>query len=334
MIKRLSCGSWFVDVEPVRNVRFRRKFKTKAEAIRFEAEKRFEYSTGRKVVAVEKRQLSDLVNDWFSLHGQTLSDGERRRNILLTMCTVLNDPLAMDLSPTDFNYYRMNQLHKGVAGKTLNNRLGYLRAVYNELIRLGNFEHENPLVHVKPLKLQEQALTYLSSEEIKTLFQALKAYCQSEQVALITKVCLATGARWGEAQGLRPSLVKNRLVTFVNTKSKKSRSIPISKSLEGELHDHFNTHGLFTNCSTSFARAVERSSIKLPPGQCTHILRHTFASHFVMNGGNILVLQKILGHSSLAMTMKYAHLAPDHLTEALRLNPLVKPNKTDKKPTL
>jgi integrase len=42
----------------------------------------------------------------------------------------------------------------------------------------------------------------------------------------------------------------------------------------------------------------------------------------MMNGGNILVLQRILGHSSLAMTMRYAYLAPDHLQEARKLNPL------------
>lgn len=54
----------------------------------------------------------------------------------------------------------------------------------------------------------------------------------------------------------------------------------------------------------------------------THILRHTFASHFMMQGGNILSLQKILGHADIAMTMKYAHLAPEHLNDAIKLNPL------------
>ena len=54
----------------------------------------------------------------------------------------------------------------------------------------------------------------------------------------------------------------------------------------------------------------------------THVLRHSFASHFMMNGGNILTLQKILGHSTLAMTIRYAHLAPDYLDEARKLNPL------------
>lgn len=44
----------------------------------------------------------------------------------------------------------------------------------------------------------------------------------------------------------------------------------------------------------------------------------------MMNGGNILVLQKILGHSTLTMTMRYAHLALEHLQEAKTLNPLAR----------
>ncbi|HBP5354615.1 TPA: integrase, partial [Pseudomonas aeruginosa] len=53
-----------------------------------------------------------------------------------------------------------------------------------------------------------------------------------------------------------------------------------------------------------------------------HALRHTFASHFMMNGGNILTLQKILGHSTLTMTMRYAHPSPDHLQDAVKYGPL------------
>ena len=48
-----------------------------------------------------------------------------------------------------------------------------------------------------------------------------------------------------------------------------------------------------------------------------HAMRHTFASHFVMNGGNILALQKILGHSDIKMTLQYAHLAPDFLGDEM-----------------
>lgn len=48
-----------------------------------------------------------------------------------------------------------------------------------------------------------------------------------------------------------------------------------------------------------------------------HVLRHTFASHFIMSGGNILTLQKILGHSDVKMTLIYAHLAPDFLGDEM-----------------
>ena len=68
------------------------------------------------------------------------------------------------------------------------------------------------------------------------------------------------------------------------------------------------------------------TDILLAEGQKTHVLRHTFASHFMMNGGNILVLQRILGHSNIRETMRYAHFAPDHLEEAAELNPIASYN--------
>ncbi|NAU78347.1 integrase, partial [Klebsiella pneumoniae] len=60
----------------------------------------------------------------------------------------------------------------------------------------------------------------------------------------------------------------------------------------------------------------------LPDGQATHVLRHTFATHFMINGGSIITLQRILGHASLKQTMTYAHFAPDFLQDAIVNNPL------------
>ncbi|MBA0215063.1 tyrosine-type recombinase/integrase [Pectobacterium brasiliense] len=52
------------------------------------------------------------------------------------------------------------------------------------------------------------------------------------------------------------------------------------------------------------------------------MLHHTFANHFVMNGGNLVALQQILGHASIQQTMVYAYLAPDYLENTITLNPL------------
>lgn len=74
---------------------------------------------------------------------------------------------------------------------------------------------------------------------------------------------------------------------------------------------------LFSSCRKAFAQAIKRTGLTFPEGQMTHILRHTFASHFMMNGGNILVLKQILGHANIKETMRYAHFAPEHLDDAI-----------------
>lgn len=81
---------------------------------------------------------------------------------------------------------------------------------------------------------------------------------------------------------------------------------------------------LFNDLNYPYVRlCVKEVAPGLPAGQAVHVLRHTFASHFMMNGGNILALQRILGHSSILQTMVYAHFAPDYLEDAVRFNPLV-----------
>ena len=50
-----------------------------------------------------------------------------------------------------------------------------------------------------------------------------------------------------------------------------------------------------------------------------HDLRHTFASHYVMNGGNIFELQQILGRSDTKTTMRYSHFSPDHIAHTANI---------------
>ncbi|TBL91595.1 hypothetical protein EYY95_01955 [Hafnia alvei] len=77
----------------------------------------------------------------------------------------------------------------------------------------------------------------------------------------------------------------------------------MSQSLYDEV-DALKRDKLFDDLYLSFMALIEQTSITLPHGQLTHVLRHTFAAHFMMNGGNILILRRILGHSDIKMTMK------------------------------
>lgn len=329
-IEQQPDGRWKVDVEPIKGKRFRKTFKTKAEAQRFEATCRTKCieSPTWSPKPKDRRRLSELCIRYYDLHGHTLADGPALLRTLQKLAKDLGDPVGSGFTGNAFCETRRALLESGIHGKTLNNRLGYLKAVFNELHRLGDIDYPNPLAKVRPLRLQERPLSFLSSTQVQEVLEALDARHTSPALGLIARVCLSTGARWGEAQALTPERVRNGMVTFANTKSRRTRSIPVSKTLEKALLIHFKRHGLFTNCMLTFSRVLDTTQIKLPKGQATHVLRHTFASHFVMKGGNILTLQKILGHTSLAMTMRYAHLSPDHLQDALTLNPLFDTSST------
>lgn len=235
----------------------------------------------------------------------------------------LGSPTAKKINPTNYMLERSSRIESGVTPKTCNNELGYLNAVFNELERTQVIDYSTPLKSVRPIKISEKELSWLTSEQIKELLSTIDK-TGNEHVSLITRVCLSTGARWGEAEGLTAKNIRNGQVDFTDTKSGKNRSIPINESLFKQLEEHMRTHGRFFDCIKSFRKYLKATSIKLPQGQSSHVLRHSFASHFMMNGGNILTLQKILGHSTIIMTMRYAHLAPEHLQDARRLNPLQK----------
>ena len=323
-IGQLPDGRWKVDVEPIKGKRFRKTVKTKAEALRFEATCR------AKVIdkpdwtpkPKDRRRLLDLIDRWRLLHGHALSDVDRTELVLKRMAREMGNPIASQLTGATYTAYRAARLASGISGKTVNIQFGHLCAVFNMLRQLGEIDYENPLASVKTLKLQERELTYLSDAHIDRLFRAIQEHCRTPHTYMVATICLATGCRWGEAQAFRPERVRDGHVLFVNTKGKRRRSVPIDQALHDRIHQHFQEHGLFTNCRDSFDYAVKMSGLKLPVGQKTHVLRHTFASHFMMNGGNILTLQKVLGHASLNMTMRYAHLAPDYLKDVIKLGPI------------
>jgi integrase len=68
------------------------------------------------------------------------------------------------------------------------------------------------------------------------------------------------------------------------------------------------------DCRTAFENAVKRAGIT---DFTFHDLRHTFASHHAMNGTDLLTLKELLGHKTLQMTMRYAHLSQQHKKKAV-----------------
>lgn len=323
MIKKQTDGKYLVDIRPwgVNGKRVRKVFSSHTEAKRFEKHTIAEAENKPWIPESEdNRRLNELVDLWFTLHGQALSDGEKRKRKMIAMVELMGNPIARNFNKSDFSTYRTKRL-EDVSIKTVNNDQTYFNALFNELIRLGEWKYENPISGLRALKYKTPEMGFLTIEEIPVIFGELKKG-KNPDTYLVAKICLSTGCRWSEAEQLKGSQVSNGRITFINTKGNKNRTVPISQELFNEIP---KTSGrLFGNCIKAFAMAVKRAAVQLPKGQSTHVLRHTFASHFMMNGGNILVLKEILGHSSITDTMKYAHFSPTHLEDAVRLNPFNK----------
>lgn len=334
-VKKQPDGRWLVQCFPNgrEGKRVRKLFTTKGEAIAFERhildETQDKPWLGEKQ---DKRKLTELVETWFRAHGVTLGDGEKRKSLMIFACDAMGDPLAIEFNAKVFSAYREKRLSgeitrtdrlKTVTPRTVNLELAYFRAMFNELIRLDEWAKEHPLAKVRSYKTDEQEMAFLDDEQMRLLITECEN-SSSKDLIHVVKICLATGARWSEAEKLTASQIRNNTITFIKTKGKRNRSVPISEEFAKTLPKGKGNNPLFKSCYSAFRSALERTGIELPERQSSHVLRHTFASHFMMSGGNILVLQRILGHTDIKMTMRYAHFSPNHLSEAIEFNPLQK----------
>lgn len=312
---------WLADVRPqgVDGKRYRRKFSTKFEAVQYE---KHLLATAHNKEWLEKpadrRHLSELIDLWWKYEGQSKKTSEAYLKELRLVDKELCYPKVYQITHKLLTDYRMKQLNAGKAMTTFNRKMNCLSNVFTVLINVQEYHGDHPVKGFKLKRPKSREMAFLSVEEINQLLSLLNG-----DMLKIAKISLATGARWGEAENLRGANVMNGRVTFIDTKNGKDRTVPISEELEKEI-----TNGkagrLFQSCYSDFYTVLKSCDFELPKGQAAHVLRHTFASHFMMNGGNILTLQKILGHATITQTMSYAHFAPDYLQDAVRFNPLNK----------
>ena len=277
-------------------------------------------------MAIDKAttRLSDLAKLWQRVRGQTLKDAKYRYTRLIAIAERLDDPLYVDFTGPMFAEYRIQRITE-VSISTVNHETRYLRAMFNELIRLEFIDH-NPIKNIRTFTERETELGYLDEREIKVLFEQLEK-STNPSVYWVAKICLSTGARWGEAEKLKWSNLIHKpypALRYVDTKNGKNRTVKIAPDLMAELRMNglFSEpdHRMFKNCRTAFRYAVKKTGIKFPEQQNTHILRHTYASHFLMKGGDIFVLQRILGHSDIKTTMRYSHFSPQYLDQAVEFS--------------
>jgi len=210
---------------------------------------------------------------------------------------------------------------KAVKPATVNRELATIKTLFNKAVMWGKIE-ENPAKCVKFLHEPIGRLRYLEREEMIKLL----SNCSKHLKPIVT-VALFTGMRRSEILNLkwRDIDFKRGIIYLLDTKNGTKREVYMNE-LVGKIlikvRKHPDSSYIFCNKSgnpyhdirKSFFTALRKSDII---NFRFHDLRHTFASQLVMAGVDINTTRELLGHKDIRMTLRYAHLSPDHKKRAV-----------------
>ena len=177
---------------------------------------------------------------------------------------------------------------------------------------------------------------FLEKDEEARLFAAIKS--RSEDAYRLSVFLVDTGCRLGEALGLIWNDIQEHRVSFWITKSGRSRTIPMTartkEAIKLPVTEGRRPKGPFTKLSQAQFRAIwndAKAEVGLGADDqvVPHILRHTCASRLVQGGIDIRRVQMWLGHQTLSMTMRYAHLATNDLDGCVVVLETPRSNGTD-----
>ena len=205
-----------------------------------------------------------------------------------------------------------------------------------------NMVEEETLKRIRKVKLlpeNNRRLRYLSKEECKELVNSSESHLKP-----IITTALNTGMRKGEILNLKWDEnvdLKHGFILLGITKNFSRREVPINHTLRSTLqaitrrldipyvfYDQ-KTGKPYKDVKRSFKTAVRRAKIH---DFKFHDTRHTFASHLAMAGVDLITIKELLGHKTLTMTLRYAHLAPSHKVKAVDV--LDSKINGEKKPTI
>jgi site-specific recombinase XerD len=200
---------------------------------------------------------------------------------------------------------------------TCNRYRALLSFAYQLAIRNGKVK-QNPARLVEHRHEDNARIRFLYDEEEKNLRRAIEARCPEHLPEMV--LALHTGIRLSEQYGLLWENVSLPLRTLTIPKSKNGsmRHVPLNqaavKALE-ELRKQYRDSEFVCGGTKEPRRWFEQEAKVL--NFSWHCLRHTFASRLVMAGVDLRTVQELLGHKVIAMTVRYAHLAPKHTLAAV-----------------
>lgn len=296
--------------------------------------------SGQGYFVQDKILFADYAQQWLKVKiipNKTASTAYSYESMIRVHCLpVVGQKPLHEIGMKEANLILMNLRTKGNNAQGINHIITVLKQILKDAEREGVIERSG-LTHLKRLKVSDNVWAYWEEMEINRFFLKIKDLPLYPLLA----TAIYTGMRRGELGGLKWDCVdfaRNQIIVKRvrdrnglrdTTKTGKSRLVPINPSLYPILLGLWNkrtddTQLVFTKengmdlDAHHLGRDFDTYQKKVPGLKRIrfHDLRHTFASQFVMKGGNIYTLREILGHTDVKMTQRYAHLSPEHLKGA------------------
>ncbi|HEC2176791.1 TPA: tyrosine-type recombinase/integrase [Staphylococcus delphini] len=266
----------------------------------------------------------------------------RYKTVIKILRTCFINKNAFELTYDDANYfvsyllnehvYYLNRFERkkkrvGLSAKSVNTYIKACKSIYNELMEYNHAQY-NPFEKIKGIKEQEKKLKTINTEDLRTLINNLdtRYYTELRSYALIL-LLIDTMTRISETLNIKYEDIdfNNNSICLTQTKSRKLRFVNFSNKTKRALKEYIEANDDFT-CEYVFTtvndtqlnpeafRKQLRHYIKkfnLKSNFSCHAFRHTGATEFIKNGGDVRVLQVILGHARITTTEIYTHIDTD-----------------------
>jgi integrase/recombinase XerD len=214
-------------------------------------------------------------------------------------------------------YLNHLMFEKGLSKAYVSNVMSIIKSFYTFLGE-NEYVKANPAKGISQVKKDKKAPVYLTQDEMEMLIKTAIAPRDS----LMVKMLYATGVRVSELVSIRKRDIDFERGTIkVFGKGAKERAVLIPDALGQQLREYCEGLKDDDRLFELSVRTVERSIKALAKRAgidkkvTPHKLRHSFATHMLQNGGNVVAIQKLLGHTSLNTTQIYTHYSVDELKD-------------------
>lgn len=291
-------------------------------------------TSDRRIARLEQTRLDEQFDAgkspasgvWSAFRDAYLKHSEIRKS----HATLLEDRHILGRFERDVKPYRLAEIRRhqiqewidglDVSNITRNKYFRHIKAAFNWGYENSYFTHR-VTEGIKQIRVELPFRRVITKEEIKKLFKAAKEAPRPDAYLFLLILCY-TGVRVSEMLGLLWEDVQGDFLRIRNTKGKKVRHIPMIDELKKELEKHTRRpEERIIPLRSRFQASMLLSHLAFKAGidQINlHLLRHSFASNYMMSGGNPKALQNFLGHTNSATTDRYVHLSTDYLKNEIK----------------